>query len=49
MKLVMEGDGIDSNGDITICGGEIYVNGPANGGNASLDYDGEAKITGGIL
>ena len=49
LKLVIEGDGIDSNGDITICGGEIYVNGPANGGNASLDYDGEAKITGGIF
>lgn len=49
LKLVIEGDGIDSNGDITISGGEIYVNGPANGGNASLDYDGEAKITGGIF
>ncbi len=49
LKLVIEGDGIDSNGDITICGGEIYVNGPANGGNASLDYDSEAKITGGIF
>ncbi len=49
LKLVIEGDGIDSNGDITISGGEINVNGPANGGNASLDYDGEAKITGGIF
>lgn len=49
LKLVIEGDGIDSNGNISISGGEIYVNGPSKGGNASLDYDGEAKITGGVF
>ena len=43
------GDGIDSNGDITVSGGETYVSGPTNDGNGSLDYNGSAKITGGIF
>lgn len=42
------GDAIDSNGDLYIEGGETYVNGPTNGGNGTLDYNGEAKITGGV-
>lgn len=44
-----EGDGIDSNGDITISGGEIYVDGPTNSGNGALDYNGTATINGGTL
>ena len=43
------GDGMDSNGDITVAGGETYVFGPTNDGNGSLDYSGDAKITGGIF
>ena len=43
------GDGIDSNGDLTVSGGKTYVSGPVNGGNSSLDYAGEAMITGGIF
>lgn len=43
------GDGIDSNGDLTVSGGQTYVSGPVNGGNGSLDYAGEAAITGGIF
>lgn len=43
------GDGIDSNGDITVSGGETYVSGPTNDGNGSLDYNGNAQITGGIF
>lgn len=43
------GDGIDSNGDLTVSGGKTYVSGPVNGGNSSLDYAGEAVITGGIF
>ena len=42
------GDAIDSNGDLYIEGGETYVNGPTNDGNGTLDYNGEAKITGGV-
>ena len=46
-----EGDGIDSNGTITITSGETYINGPSNSGNGSMDVgDGyEATITGGIV
>ncbi|MEJ4099869.1 carbohydrate-binding domain-containing protein [Corynebacterium mastitidis] len=43
------GDGLDSNGDITMSGGEVTVWGPTTGGNGSLDYNGEFTITGGTL
>ena len=43
------GDGIDSNGDLFVEGGETYVSGPVNDGNGAIDYDGTAKITGGIF
>lgn len=44
-----EGDGIDSNGNLTVTGGEIYVAGSQNNGDGALDYDGEAVITGGTI
>ncbi len=44
-----EGDGIDSNTNIIVEGGETYVNGPQNDGNAAFDYDGSATVSGGIL
>ena len=40
---------MDSNGDLTISGGEVYVDGPTNGGNGALDYDGNGTITGGTV
>ncbi len=43
------GDGIDSNGSLTISGGETYVSGPTDNGNAAVDYDSDATISGGIL
>lgn len=43
------GDGIDSNGTITINGGEIYVDGPTSGGDGALDYADTCEINGGIL
>lgn len=43
------GDGIDSNGDLIVTGGEIYVSGPENGANGALDYERSGQITGGIL
>lgn len=43
------GDGLDSNGSLTVTGGETYVSGPTNDGNGSLDYAGEAAISGGIF
>ena len=44
-----EGDGLDSNGLLSVNGGEIYVSGPTRGGNGALDYGTEGVITGGIL
>lgn len=43
------GDGIDSNGSLSIDGGEIYIDGPTSDGNGALDYNGNATITGGII
>ena len=44
-----EGDGLDSNGDITVSGGETYVSGTTRGGNGGIDYNGTATITGGTV
>lgn len=44
-----DGDGLDSNGDLTVTGGVIYVSGPENAGNGALDYSGAAQITGGTV
>jgi len=43
------GDGLDSNGSITMSGGTVIVSGPTNAGNGSLDYDGTFEMTGGYL
>ena len=43
------GDGIDSNGSLSISGGITYVSGPTNSGNGGLDYNGTAEITGGTI
>ncbi len=43
------GDGLDSNGNLYVSGGEIYVAGPTNSGNGALDYNGSAEISGGVL
>jgi len=43
------GDGIDSNGSISISGGNTYVSGPTDSGNGGLDYNGTAEITGGTI
>ena len=44
-----DGDGIDSNGDLPVTGGTIYVSGPESDGDGALDYDGTGQITGGTL
>ena len=42
-----EGDGIDSNGDLTINGGTVIIDGPSVRDNGSLDCDGTMTISGG--
>ena len=49
IRIDAGGDGIDSNGALRVCGGEIYVSGPTNGGNGALDCNGDPSITGGIF
>lgn len=49
VRIDAEGDGIDSNGHLTVSGGEIYVLGSSSGGDGALDYDLSATITGGIV
>lgn len=44
-----DGDGFDSNGNIFVTGGEVYIAGPENNGNGALDFAIEAHITGGIF
>lgn len=44
-----QGDGLDANGSISMSAGTVIVNGPTNGGNGALDYDGEFIINGGTL
>ena len=49
LNLDAAGDGIDSNGDLHVTGGTIYVTGPSDNGNGALDYAGSADITGGTI
>lgn len=44
-----DGDGIDSNGNLTFTGGYTVVEGPTNGGNAPLDYGGSGSFSGGTM
>ncbi|WP_321970971.1 carbohydrate-binding domain-containing protein [Paratractidigestivibacter sp.] len=49
LTICASGDGIDSNGDLEVTGGETYVFGPTSDGDGSLDYGGTAAITGGVV
>ena len=44
-----QGDGLDSNGSLYITGGMVYVNGPTESYNGTLDFDGTASVTGGTV
>lgn len=43
------GDGIDSNGDLTVNDGNVIVYGPENDGNGALDFGGTGTINGGTV
>lgn len=43
------GDGLDSNGTLTVNGGYIIVNGPEGSGNGGIDYGSSFEINGGYL
>lgn len=42
-------DGIDSNGNLYMEGGAVYISGPVSGGDGALDYNGEAYVNGGVF
>lgn len=43
------GDGLDSNGDLTISGGTTILQGSSGGVEVNLDYNGEGVISGGTV
>lgn len=49
MTVNAEGDGLDSNGDISITGGTVLVNGPTGNGNGAIDANGDITVNGGTL
>jgi hypothetical protein len=49
LTINSEGDGLDSNGNASISGGTVVVNGPTNNGNGALDVNGELAVTGGTV
>lgn len=44
-----DGDGIDVNGNVSMTGGTVIVEGPENDGNAALDYDYSFVVDGGVF
>lgn len=44
-----DGDGIDTNGNLTINGGIVSVDGPTTGADGALDFDGTGIVNGGTL
>lgn len=51
IHILAGGDGVDSNGDLTLNGGEIYIDGPSDNGNSAIDYGdrSSAYVNGGML
>ena len=53
LKVTAGGDGLDSNGNLRVEGGDITINGPSNGGNGAIDIGtengGAGFISGGTL
>lgn len=49
IRIEAQGDGVDSNGDLTVTGGELYVSGPNSGGDGMLDFAGTGTVTGGVV
>ena len=51
LYVLVGGDGVDSNGNLIISGGEVYIDGPSDGGNSAIDYgdNAAAYINGGTV
>lgn len=44
-----DGDGVDSNGTLTVSGGTLVIYGPTNNGNGAIDYETSGTVTGGRI
>lgn len=44
IHILAGGDGMDSNGNLTINGGEIYIDGPSDNGNSAIDYGDRSSV-----
>lgn len=49
LRVDASGDGIDSNGSLYMDGGAVYVEGPENDGNGTIDFNGDGVINGGTF
>ncbi|MGN0970873.1 MAG: carbohydrate-binding domain-containing protein, partial [Aristaeellaceae bacterium] len=49
VTITARGDGMDSNGSMTISGGSVYICGAASSTEVPIDYSGTGMITGGTL
>jgi hypothetical protein len=49
IKVDAEGDGLDSNNDLVMTGGTVYIDGPTTSGNGAFDHTGQFAISGGTL
>jgi len=49
LHIDASGDGVDSNGSITVTGGESYISGAINDGDCAFDFETNASVTGGVL
>lgn len=49
LTIDSQGDSLDSNGNVSMTGGTLLINGTTRGGNGALDYNGTFDISGGTL
>ncbi len=49
VKVNAQGDGLDSNGTMSMTGGTVYIDGPTSSNNGALDTNGGFKMDGGTL
>lgn len=49
IAIYSSGDGIDSNGSVTMTGGTVKIHGPISSNDGAIDYDTFFKMTGGFI
>ncbi len=49
LYICADGDGIDSNGSITMTNGTVWISGPVSGGDGALDFETDMTMSGGSI